>query len=149
MSKKNKKPSWSQDLSQGNKPRLGAGAYNFDSMPFKWRINSTYIDYDHPEYGWQKIPVEYLLGTIITRFHNLEGQTWAEIKFADNHCHPKPILDLNGNLQNRLRERNLDHLGDIFQISIGGRPRVFGYRERQIFYPIWWDEDHQIDPAEK
>ncbi len=147
MSKKSKKVVISKNPYSGKTARAEQNPVNYDTTRFKWLISPIYIDYDHDIYGWDRIPVQYLLGTIVTRFHTLEGQTWAEIKLADNHNHSKPIVELEGELQSRLKERDLDHLENLFQISVGNVPRIFGYREKQIFYPMWWDETHSICPT--
>lgn len=148
MANKHKKTRRNINPTSSKTIRIEREPTGFDTYNFKWRISSTYIDYNHSAYGWNDIPVAYLLGTIVTRLHNLEGQTWAEIKSADNHCHSKEIIQLTTDLQNSLKERNLEHLEDLFQISVGSVPRIFGYREKQIFYPVWWDEKHKICPTD-
>jgi hypothetical protein len=50
--------------------------------------------------------------------------------------------------------RRLDAIGlaDQTKISVlrlGGLPRLYGFRDGNVFHVVWWDPEHEIWPSEK
>jgi hypothetical protein len=115
---------------------------SYDAEYFLWRINDSYIDYEHPELGWANIDVLSFLRNVVKTLQSYEGLTWNEVKNKP-HCHSQEVIGLPTKLQTRLMERNLD-VDDLFQISIGSICRLWGYRELKTFYLMWYDSKHQV-----
>jgi hypothetical protein len=113
----------------------------FDHMSFVWRVNDSYMDYDHDNFGWCNCNSLNLLKYIIKELQTYEGLTWSVVK-GYSHCHSWDINDAPKHFQDRLIERNL-HVDELFQISIGSLCRIWGFRKIQTFYPIWYDPDHE------
>jgi len=147
MPKKRKNPRRAVTPPSGKTPRREQDPINFDSSFFQWRVHDTYIDYDHPNLGWQNVDTIELLRSIITTLQSYEGLTWAEVK-TKPHCHSKDIDELKQQLQNRLNERKLDYVERLFQICMGSIHRIWGYRERRVFYLMWYDPEHDVCPTE-
>ena len=130
----------------GKSPRKVQEPTSYYKKQFSWRVHDKYIDCDHPKLGWSKIDVVRLLTFIIQGLHKYEGMTWGEVN-ETNHCHPWDLDRIPTEFLNRLQERNID-IDEIFQISLGNRPRVFGNRDVAVFYLIWYDHDHEFWPTE-
>lgn len=113
---------------------------------FSWRVHGKYIDCDNSKLGWSKIDVVHLLKFIIKGLHSYEGLTWREVN-EKNRCHPWELDKIPTEFLNRLQERQID-VNELFQISLGNKPRVFGNRNMAIFYLIWYDPDHEFWPTE-
>src|SRR4030042_1547807 len=136
--KQNKKrPSHKARISLAKKPSSKEDPNKSDNEQFIWRIYDRYIDYDHPEYGWDDIDIIYFIKEIVKSLQAYEGLTWIQVKSKD-HCHPWKLDELPGDLTNRLEERQI-LVDELFQISFGSLPRLIGYKERKIFYPMWYD----------
>jgi hypothetical protein len=64
--------------------------------------------------------------------------------------HSQPIHSLEHAAQADLRKRRLDEtFGDeIFRFRLGGKSRLWGFRNERVFHVIWWDPDHLVYPTE-
>ena len=142
--KPQKKESLNPYLSKS--PRKLQEPTSYYDKNFSWRVHDKYIDCDHPKLGWSKIYVIELLKFIIKGLHSYEGLTWREVN-EKKSCHPWDLDKIPAEFFDRLQERQID-VDEIFQISLGSLPRVFGNRDRAIFYLIWYDPDHQFWPTE-
>lgn len=137
-----KKPRHKFEPFVAKKPSSKEDPNKSDHEFFVWRIYDRYIDYNHPEYGWDKIGTTYFLKEIVQELQGYEGLTWIEVK-CKPHCHPWEIDKLQKDLISRLEEREIV-VDELFQISFGNKPRLIGYKERKIFYPMWYDPEHNI-----
>lgn len=113
---------------------------------FVWRASKHYIDCDNQKLGWNKVPIAFCLTSIIPALHSYEGQKWKEVR-QKPHCHPWDVEDIPKEFYERLQQRQIDAEG-LFQISLGGKPRVFGHKAGGYLYLIWYDPDHKFWPTE-
>ncbi len=104
---------------------------SFDAEYFVWRVNRGYIDYAHPEFGWDKVPIRYFLQTIVQSLQSYEGLRWQDLK-QRRHCHPWGVDDIPKDCRDRLEEREID-IVELYQISLGSLPRIIGYRLGSVF----------------
>ncbi len=118
---------------------------SYDSSNFSWRVHNSYIDYDHPQFGWQGVHILLFLKKIIQALQSYETQTWHELKQKD-HCHPWGTDEIPRDCYRRLEERQID-VDQLYQIPLGNKPRIIGYKDRQIFYLMWWDKEHAFCPT--
>jgi hypothetical protein len=94
-----------------------------------------------------------MLRQIVGFLAQMERLTWAEIR-AQNHGgghrkhHAIPIGSLCSEAQRRLENLKLDDLDDLFEFRLGNRRRLWGHVHDGVFYPVWWDEHHQVYPVE-
>jgi hypothetical protein len=126
----------------GRRPRIAQSPISYDKELFVWRVNDNYIDYDHAKYGWVNVSSVKLLRDIIKELQSYEGLTWHQVK-TKPHCHPTETFSLSNELQDRLVELGID-IDEVFQIPLGNKPRIMGYRDLKIFYLIWYDPGHKI-----
>jgi hypothetical protein len=126
-------------------PRKIKDPISYDSYNFSWRVHNNYIDYGHPEFGWAKVEILLFLKNIIQVLQGYEGLTWYEVK-QKKHCHPWGLDDIPQECANRLEERQID-IEQLYQISLGNKPRIIGYKNGSIFYLMWWDAKHRFCPT--
>lgn len=119
---------------------------SYDSSNFSWRVHNNYIDYAHPKFGWAKVKILVFLQKIVQTLQGYEGLTWHEVR-EKGHCHPWGLDDIPKECFQRLEERQID-IEQLYQISLGNKPRIIGYKDRQVFYLMWWDEEHKFCPTE-
>jgi hypothetical protein len=98
------------------------------------------MDYDHDTFGWCNCTSLNLLKHIIKELQTYEGLIWSTVK-TYSHCHSWDIDRVPKHFQDRLIQRGL-HVDELFQISIGSLCRIWGFRQMEIFYPIWYDPNH-------
>ena len=107
---------------------------SYENDLFIWRVNNKYIDIDEPKIGWLKVTIKDLLQKIVQELHSYEGHKWREVR-CKPHCHPWKLDEIPTEFYNRLHQRHMD-VDELFQISLGGKPRIFGHKDGKIFYLI-------------
>lgn len=145
---KNKKPRIQAAPSSTKIPRALEEPSQLGSKLFKWRVNSKYIDFDHQEWGWGHLTCKYFFQTLIERLHEYESMPWDEIARRDS-CHPMPVQNIEPAAQDRLREMFNNEIDTLYQVDTTKRCRLWGYRDRTIFYLIWHDPNHTVYRVKK
>lgn len=130
-----------------NIPKKRLDPASFENEFFSWRVHDAYIDYDHPQFGWDKVDILHCLRVVIQGLHSYEGLTWREVR-CKNHCHPWVVNELPTEFYQRLEERQI-FVDELFQISLGNKPRVLGYKHGKVFYLIWYDPKHKFWPINR
>jgi hypothetical protein len=105
-----------------------------------WRFDIIDLE---SSWGWFNIESKNLLRDILEKLKNFERMTWGEIE-RKKQSHIMPLDKIEKKAIDRLRERNLDDLEALYSIRISGKERIWGKRERDAFYIIWWDPDHTV-----
>jgi len=126
-------------------PRKLIDPISFDDTNFKWRVHNSYIDYDHHQFGWREVKIIHFLRKIVQLLQSYEGLKWHEVK-RKPHCHPWGLDEIPKECYSRLEERQID-VEELFQIGLGNKPRIIGYKTGSIFYLMWYDPDHKFCPT--
>jgi hypothetical protein len=116
-----------------------------------WRL--SLLDPDHAgRWAWSTAD-EPMLRQIVDFLSQMERLTWAEIR-AQVHSgghrkhHAIPVGQLCPEARQRLRHLRLDDLDELFEFRLGSKRRLWGFIANGVFYPVWWDEHHQVYPVE-
>ncbi len=110
---------------------------------FVWRVNDKYIDYDYSELGWCNCDSIVLLKDVIQELQSYEGLTWQQVREKSRHNHPWEFHAIPKELRDRLKERELNYLPELFQISLASLPRIWGFKDIATFFLIWYDPEHK------
>lgn len=80
-----------------------------------------------------------------------EKKTWEESQGSGSAGTLKKISigELPTPAKQRLERLKLDDFGDVWELRLGGKPRVWGLRHDDVCYLLWWDPDHSVFPAAK
>ena len=116
----------------------------------KWRL--SLLDLEHAG-KWSWAVDGEALQRILAFLAEMEKTTWADIvsRGAGNGRrmhHAQPIESLCPEARARLRQLNLDDRDEMFRFRLGGKLRLWGFLDGDIFYPVWWDPDHKVYPTE-
>ncbi len=109
---------------------------------FRWDVRNA--DFDG-EYGWKKVEIKTLFREIIPKLRQFESMKWGEIEGEDSHF--VDVDKCSTEAQKRLKRIKLDDLEQLFSLRIGGKKRIFGWREKSVFHVLWWDPDHKVYPS--
>jgi len=145
MAKRNPQKSRGINLPPNKIPHKLKDPISFETSNFIWRVHNGYIDYDHEKFGWCRVDIRYFLRKIVQSLQTYEGLTWQEVK-QKNHCHPWGTDDIPKECAKRLTEHQID-VEQLYQIPLGNKPRIIGYKDGQIFYLMWWDKEHKFCPT--
>jgi hypothetical protein len=120
----------------------------------KWRL--ALLDLDHAG-SWSWAVDEDALKEIVAFLSEMEKLTWTEIRAQmfnskkgshRKHHSMAPEL-LCPDAQRRLSVLRLDDVDEIFRFRLGNKPRLWGVIDDDgIFYPVWWDPDHEVYPTD-
>ncbi len=126
----------------GKVPRGGEKADALNEEYFRWRCKSVDLD---GNWGVRDVDCETLWGEVIPRLHSFESMRWNEIIGPRSTSdHTMPVSALETPARDRLKELGLEHLENLFQLSIKGKPRIWGYKDRIEFNLLWFDPDHTV-----
>ena len=140
-----RKPKYLDSSPTGKQPSIAEDVDALENKLFQWRAISKYVDYEEEEWGWENVDIKQFFNKCLPRLQHYEGKTWAQIKEAD-HCHPVPLKDIVPRAQQRITSRHSD-MDNLWQVKADGRCRLFGRKDRQIFYLIWHDKNHTVYPS--
>lgn len=108
-----------------------------------WRI--ALMDLDGP-WPWTMTPAKVL--QVRSKIAEFERQTWAELSQQHVPRLKRIALDsLCTAAQNRLVHLKKDDVDGLWELRLAGQERVWGLRQADIFYLLWWDPDHQVCPS--
>jgi hypothetical protein len=65
--------------------------------------------------------------------------------------HSQVVATLEAGARQRITDRKLDEVfgDDIFRFRDGNMKRMWGFRDGQDFYVLWWDPNHLVYPVDK
>jgi hypothetical protein len=143
-SKKRKKPVVGADVKAVKRPkRAVAGKPLAEDPTVIWGL--SYVDLIGP-WGWSKVAVE-ALDHVLRFMHSLEAMRPGEVFGPRNKR--VALGTLCPEARKRLEELELDDLDALWELRVSGRERIWGHRDANVFYPIWWDPRHEVCPSSK
>jgi hypothetical protein len=74
------------------------------------------------------------------KFADLSGERGAKFISVDS---------LDGLAQQRLEALELDDSPGLWELHLGGKPRLWGTREGEVMILLWWDPEHEVCPSRK
>ena len=140
--KKGKKP-LSHRKPKGTKEPNQHPSLDISKRHFEWSVDQ--IDFEG-RWGWGKIEIKFFIETILKKLKHYETMAWSEVEGSNSHF--IPVNQIDKFAKDRLRNRHL-FVEQLFSLRITGKKRVWGYREKKIFYLLWWDPEHQVCPSYK
>lgn len=69
--------------------------------------------------------------------------TWTEIERSPGNHDYDGTDGLCREATKRFEELGLDDR-EPYQLRIGGKPRIWGFREGRVFKILWWDPNHSV-----
>lgn len=123
--------------------RAVAGSPLADDPTVVWGL--SFVDLDGP-WGWNRVAGN-ALKRVLRFLCDLESMRPGEV-FGPKHK-LIPVAKLAGDAQKRLQEIELDDLDGLWELRLSGRGRIWGHRKEHVFYPVWWDPEHEVCPSTK
>ncbi len=145
MSKKagKKKARYAVEPAITKQPRIRESPPSDAISKFAWRVSERYLDYDFHKLGWCNCDSRTLLLDVIRELQSYEGLTWQGVREKSIHNHSWKFDRLPRELKERLRERRLEYLPELFQICLACKPRIWGFKDITTFFMIWYDPHHE------
>jgi len=85
---------------------------------------------------------------VLTRISNMETMSWREVEQRTG-SHLVSVDQIIPDARERLCQRKLDDLSDLFSLRVTAKERIWGVRRGSVLHLLWWDPEHQICPSIK
>lgn len=105
-----------------------------------WRLGMLDL---HGEWGFSKIKDLTTFQTIKERLKNFETMTWGEIE-KNRQNHYMETNKICKDAQKRLRKIRLLEYDTLYSLRFLGANRLWGIRDNEILYILWWDPKHTV-----
>jgi hypothetical protein len=157
MAKKKKKPNTQTNPSTRRQPVQGAkvsakkrpvpapdgDADGSDRLVFGLQL----LDHEGP-YAWAGMSATDTK-LIADTCKSWESMSANEV-FAAGGNKPIPLENLCPDAQTRLKQIDLEEYnGQWWELRVSGERRIWGVRQRHVFYVVWWDPNHRVCPSIK
>jgi len=141
-----KKPKYKEKVSSAKKPKTYPANLPEQALQKKpvWRFGR--LDFQE-KWGFNQLNEFPTIEDIHSKLKNFETMTWREIEGKNNHY--IDVKDICKEAQERLRQIKLDEYDTLFSFRLTGKKRLWGIRENEILYLLWWDPEHTVYPIEK
>lgn len=145
MSKKRKIPHKAlEGISKSKSPRIFSKESNEDNFPdFRAGKMDT-----NGRWGWHNsntltIDMKEFLDKV---FEN-QKLSWQELR--NNGSHEVELDQIVPEARKRLEEIEQDEIDLLYSLRLTGKKRMWGIKDNNIFWILWWDPNHEICPSLK
>lgn len=141
MSRKDRKnPKKFVSLSETKIPKLVP--YTDSCLP---EFRAGQMDMNGP-WGWDKFDSS-LLQEFLQKIFDSQKLTWQILR--DNGSHLVQVDNLCTKAQKRLLELCKDDYEELFSLRVTGCKRIWGIKDGNILWLLWWDPNHEVCPSQK
>jgi len=126
-------------------PRMASDPASISKMTPVWKIGRIDVD---GLWGHANIDRDTLWKQMFPKLKNYESMTWGSIAQNQHHNHSVEVSKLDKRARKRLEELGVE-VDELFRFRLNGTQRVWGIRDREVFYILWWDPNHEICPSSK
>ncbi len=120
-----------------------AGSFPTDGCHPEFRTEQ--MDKEGP-WGWNQFD-SLQIQEVFQKILESQKLTWQDLR--NNGSHFVDIRDLCSQAQKRLVQLQKEDLDQLFSLRLTGRKRIWGIKEGNIFWLLWWDPEHQVCPSQK
>ncbi|MGC9984096.1 MAG: hypothetical protein ABSF35_10725 [Polyangia bacterium] len=124
-------------------PRIAENPDAFHDKRPVWRLGR--IDVAAPILGWN-LADGCALHRIREKLSAFESMTFRDI--IKGGSHDVEVWRLSREAKERLRDTQVTE-ESLISLRIAGRERVWGIRDGNVVYILWWDKNHAVCPSEK
>lgn len=103
------------------------------------------MDLDGP-WHWNNLDPHHLKD-FLAKVLQSQKLSWQSLR--DNGSHLVDVSKLIPTAQKRLRDIGQDDLDQLYSLRLTGIKRVWGIKEGNILWLLWWDPSHEICPSAK
>jgi hypothetical protein len=97
-------------------------------------------------WDWNMLAAKHLQD-FLKKLLEVQKLSWQILR--EKHSHLVDINKIIPEAQKRLQKIGQDDLDQLYSLSLSGRLRVWGIKDGNIFWLLWWDPQHSICPSLK
>ena len=131
-------------IGNSKSPRISKNNYNDGNAP-EFRAGKMDVE---GRWGWNnsnnsKFDMKLFLEKV---FEN-QKLSWQELK--NNGSHDVDLDKIITEARKRLEEIEQDEIAQLYSLRLSGKMRMWGIKDNNIFWILWWDPHHEICPSVK
>lgn len=120
-----------------------AGVVPSDQLRPEFRTDQ--MDMEGP-WGWNQFdPLQ--IKELFQKIFESQKLTWQELRNNGSHLVNRNIFCPEA--QKRLIQIKQDDLDELFSLRITARKRVWGIKDGNLLWLLWWDPEHTVCPSPK
>ncbi|MBI3508814.1 MAG: hypothetical protein HY069_04205 [Chlamydiia bacterium] len=97
-------------------------------------------------WGWDYFnPIE--MRELLQKIFDSQKLSWQDLRNQGSHLIDRK--DLCSEAQKRLIQLQKDDLDQLFSLRLTGKKRIWGIKEGNILWMLWWDPNHEVCPSIK
>ncbi len=97
-------------------------------------------------FGWRHFdPLQ--IQEMLQKIFDSQKMTWQALR--ENGSHFVQVDQLCSAAQKRLSELKKDEWEELFSLRLSGKVRIWGIKEGNILWLLWWDPNHEVCPSHK
>lgn len=100
----------------------------------------------HGKWGWDKLDA-LQLQDLLEKIFNSQMLIWQQLR--EHNSHLVDTSSLIPEAQKRLKDLEKDDLDQLYPLRLSGLKRVWGIKEGNILWLLWWDPFHQVCRSHK
>jgi hypothetical protein len=130
----------------GAQPPSGQKSHEYPVISFRYTDRA-----DNGGWSWlrddeAKLFVGFLCDTANSTWNEIRQQTTGSTTVRPKY-HGQDFQSLSKQAQDLIRQRRHDEIFErIHRFRLGGTERLWGFEKNGVFYVLWWDRDHCVDP---
>ncbi len=97
------------------------------------------------DWGWEAVKSKVFWGKIKNCIKHYEGMTWTNY-IGEYNNHPIAMSKVSDKAKHRLNKIDKMQFGELYQMRVGKKERVWGVKQGEVFYVLWWDPEHTVYP---
>lgn len=98
------------------------------------------------EFGFSNLDGEDI-ELLLRKIFSFQKTKWSEIVYAGSH--PISIEKLSPIAKKELIKSGNEDIDGIYSFKISSIIRLWGIKDRNIIWILWWDPKHQVCPSKK
>ena len=150
-----KTPGIRQEPVSAKKPRAKLTDQDLKASQSKFRWSLALADREGKWAFGDEVFGEDWCSKILPKLKDFEGKTWAIIanqssgRSRGTRNHHITCSDLVKGARKRLKQINMDDLGQLYSLRLEGKRRLFGVVQGHVFKLLWYDPRHEICPSRR
>ncbi|HSX03291.1 MAG TPA: hypothetical protein VLG76_01030 [Rhabdochlamydiaceae bacterium] len=95
-------------------------------------------------WGWQNFDPMHMQA-LLHKLFDSQKLTWQQLYQRGSHL--IKVRDIISNARKRLINLQKDDLDELYSLRLTGTKRIWGIKENNILWLLWWDPKHEICPS--
>lgn len=87
------------------------------------------------------------LKDLLEKLFNMQKMSWQELLAQGSHL--AKVEKLIPEAQQRLEELLQDDLDELYSLHLTAKRRIWGIKDANILWLLWWDPLHEVYPCNK